>query len=184
METMKIKNGIFRALAAVSLTVISGCAVLVGQVEPPDEKATTYQYLDLSQENDWEKLDPPSSNGPEDKPRSDVVFQSKSTGAIISLNSVCRAFEETRSLQELSNLLVMSVSEPKNRMDEPTTFKGESALLTLLDGKLETQGVRIKTLVTKNKRCIFDFMYIASQRAFPKNEKTFESFLAAFKFEQ
>ena len=87
-------------VAGVLLTFGSACSTvgaLVGNEKPIDQKSETYGVLDLSKSNpDWSELDPKTvgdehANGGDTitSEISDVAFQSKSTAAIISLNSSC-----------------------------------------------------------------------------------------------
>ena len=77
-------------LGLFAITVHPGCSILVGNVRPIETKSNGYRYDDLSQASGWVKKSTKADDTHRSNELSDIVFQSQTTAAIISLNSACR----------------------------------------------------------------------------------------------
>ena len=115
----QLNRAIIMSCLFTTALVQSGCAILIGNVDPVAHRSGDYDVLMLSdKESNWNKLDPRQTLSPDEsglsedeaKTRtSDLTFQSRKTASIISLNSSCRDRVEgqKRSLREYTNLLLL-----------------------------------------------------------------------------
>lgn len=169
---------------AVSLTLLQGCGVLVGNVKPLSERSEGYKVEDLSQaDKNWVKIKSQDSNS-EDDPEtvsgvSDAAYQSKTTSSVISINSACRGEGDKQhtSLREFSNLLFLGMTEIKDREEIVKEIQGVPALQTTLKGNMNGQKVTVRAVVLRKKTCIYDLMYIAQPDKFSTQESVFSRFV-------
>lgn len=178
-------------LLPLTLLLLSGCGVLVGNVRPMDQKSESYGVDDLSEKNpDWTKLDPQSVNStpqgqdPETTSTevSDVTYQSKSTASIISLNSACRTGrDENKDLRTLTNVLLLGASDVTLRDEKPLTLQNTPALQTTLLGKINGERVMLRTVVLKRQACVYDMVYVARPSTFQLHEGDFDHFVASLR---
>lgn len=177
------------ALALLSLTS-AGCGILLGNVRPVDEKSESYGILDLSQDNkDWQKLDPADSNEgstreeTELKPTeiSDVAYQSKKTASIISLNSACRPNQEKQDLREATSLLLLGINDVTLREEKGLKVQKYPGLETTIQGRLNNEDMKLRTVVIQRENCIFDLMYIARPHHFEEQTQAFSKFVSSLR---
>jgi hypothetical protein len=180
-------------LALLQFTISqSGCSLFFGNVKPVEEKSESYGFLDLSKTNpDWVRLDPKtslevdetSSPSPESE-ISDVVFQSKNAASIISLNSACKSYKtsgETLPLKTLTNELLLGISEVSYRDETPLTMEGSPALQTTIQGKLNGENMKLRTVVLQKLNCVYDLMYVARPEHFNAGEPDFSRFVSSLR---
>jgi len=189
----------------------SGCslmrAVLPFDVGPVDDKSQVYGVLDLAREDpDWVKLDPKAVAG--DAPSkdaqktqsTDIAFQSKNTGSIITLNSSCRdtldsgGLIETADEVELRNLtrsLTMGFTDISLREEKQIQIQDLPALETTVVGQLpenpEKDPIKrvpmtLRAVVLRKGSCTYDLVYIARPKQFIKNEQSFTRFVNSLRF--
>ena len=173
------------------LILASGCGILVGNVRPVNEKSETYGVADLSQENkDWQKLDSASKGVDPTDPNvtstevADVAYQSKKTASIISINSACRpaqASAQNDNLHNDTNLLFLGFGEVTLREEKPMTLQNLPALQTTVQGKLNGEPMKVRTIVMRRSSCLYDLMYVATPVHFAENEAEFSHFIASLK---
>lgn len=170
----------------------SSCSVVVGNIKPVDQKSENYGVMDLSQINrDWNKLDPvqaAAEEGPREREVSstevsDVAYQSKSTASIISLDSACRESNglEGQDLQTLTNLLFLGMTDMTHREERGIEIQKTPALETTIQGKLNGEPMRFRTIVLRRDRCVYDLVYMARPKFFPRHEEDFARFVASLK---
>lgn len=175
-----------------SLGFLSSCA-LVGNVRPLAEKSETYAVRSPSEsDSEWITVTEPESLSPRQKDEdpedysnevSDLVFQSKKTGAIISLNSACRPKHKdlNAELSELTDLLFLSVTDVKKREQKSIEISGIPALETQIFGKMDGKDIRMNTVVLKKGECIYDMLYISRPKFYDNGKLTFGKFVSSFK---
>jgi hypothetical protein len=171
------------ALVLILGFLISGCGVLIGTVKPIDEKSENYSVMDLSRKNpDWQKI-ASQSDDQHDNESTDLAYQAKSTAAIISLNSACRARveNETKDLRQLTDLLLLGISDISLREEKPLMIDGIPALETTVLGKMSKKQMKIRTVVVKKSKCLYDLMYISRPDSFALQENDFAQFKASLK---
>jgi hypothetical protein len=157
----------------------TGCGVLVGNIKPVSEKSDDYQVKDLSrQDSDWVKL-PPQENSNE----SDVAYQSKSSGALISLNTSCRELNRTQSLQAVSDLLFLGISDIEEKKEKSLMIQDSPALETTVTGKLNQEPTKIRATVIKKDRCIYDVLYVTRPKSFSSKEGDYSAFVHSLRLE-
>lgn len=167
---------------------LSGCGILFGNVKPVTEKSSHYEVLDLhATQADWAKLDPneiPSGRGnPDDDGQSDIAYQSNRTASIISLNSACRDAlgDETKTLKDFTDLLLLGITDLSDREEKNTALNGNPGLETTLQGKLNGEPVKLRTVVTRKQRCVYDLMFISRPEHFNEQVADFDRFAHSFK---
>jgi hypothetical protein len=168
------------SILILSTLALSGCGVLVGNVRPVDEKSQTYGVADLSKANaDWMKLDAKMLGAEKNEDAattsteiSDVAFQSKGTASIISMNSACRKGNEyeNKGLRSLTEVLLLGASDVTQRDEENLTIQENPALQTTLEGKINGERVKIRTVVLKRGTCVYDLVYVARPDNFEAHE--------------
>lgn len=189
-----MKNYCRPFLLSIFLFSSLGCSLLLGNIKPVEEKAKNYQILDISKNNaDWVRLDSKliessknKTNRHSEAPESggaDITYQSSRSGSIISIDSACRSNSmkpQEVNLGQLTNQLLLGISNLRNKKEENLTIENETALQTTIEGEIEHQLMNLKTVVLKKNNCIYDFMYIARPENFKENEKDFSQFVYSF----
>lgn len=181
-------------LASLSLLLLSftGCGVLVGNVKPFDQKSEAYGVVDLSKNSpDWTRLDPKSignnpigeDSGTTSTEVADVAYQSKSTASIISLDSACGAgsANQERSLKSLTDTLLLGTSNVTLRDERPLRVEDTPALQTTIQGMIGGESVKLRTVVLKRQRCVYDLVYVARPDNFSLHESDFSHFVASLR---
>ncbi len=185
-----------RTIAVLCVILTGGCSslgLLVGNEDPVSKKANQYKYLDLAKTDgsNWKKLNPKqvtnrtNDHVPENE-ISDVVFQSKKTASIISLNSSCRNNRTNRekTLSELTNLLLLGIDQIKERNERTFKVGQIQALQTTVLGQMDQMPRKLRTVVLKTTGCIYDLMYFASPKNFHAESADFDRFVASIKIER
>jgi hypothetical protein len=181
----------FVVVSCLSLGVGTGCSLLVGNVKPVDEKSDSYGVADLSRESPdrWQRLSATAEGVDAKDPAisvaevPDVAFQSKATSSIISLNSACRSGGETeeRDLKGFTNLLFLGISDVSFREESELKLQRGPALETTIQGKLNGEPMKLRTVVLRRGDCLYDLMYVARPDQFPANETDFSHFIASLR---
>ncbi|HAR43354.1 MAG TPA: hypothetical protein DCS07_12115 [Bdellovibrionales bacterium] len=167
----------------------TACGVLLGNIKPVDERSDSYGVADLTKQSpDWTRMR--RSSGPAADANgtglSDVAFQSKKTGAVISLNSACRATTQTKEepLKELMNQLLLGINDVSFRADQDIEVQGIPALDTTIQGKMNSENVMLRSVVLRKNRCVYDLMYIARPETFAEYQETFSQFVASLRLKE
>ena len=186
---MPPRLSLFLAVPIFMLPLISGCSILIGNVKPVEEKSENYRVADLSRMNpDWTRLSGPATSEPESAAASndssaDLAYQSKQTSSIISLNSSCRPGkgDQSETLQEFSRLLFLGITEVSQKDERNAEVDHAPALQTTLEGKLNGESTKLRTVVVRKSGCVYDLMYIARPDRFPEREEDFTHFVSSLK---
>ncbi len=168
---------------------LCGCAVLVGNVKPVDQKSITYGVMDLSKEDpNWNSLLPVQtrSKGVTPSEVSDVAFQSKKTASTISLTSGCRAGNESPSkdLREFSQPLFSSLTKLRDRKENARLVQNVPALETTAHGVAEGQDLVIRTVVLRKKSCVYDLTLVSLARFFVAETEAFSKFVESLRLKE
>lgn len=172
-----------RTFLIAALIPLSGCGVLIGNTKPVETKADDYGITDLSaNDSKWIKL-PSNENDLQSTDISDTAFQARDTGAIISINSACRTQKSPGaiSLRESSQLLVMGMTDITYEERKDIAVQNRPALETTIEGKMNAQPTKIRTVVVQKNDCLFDLMYIARPEVFVRHEDEFRRFLLSLR---
>ncbi len=168
----------------ILLANVSGCSVLVGNVKPVDQKSETYRALNLAEGNpDWKKLELAPHDGDPTRATdsSDVAYQSTRTSSIISLNSVCRPGGNPDSLHDISRLLFLGITDVSLKDEKDLQLEGVPALQTTVQGRLNGEQVRLRSVVLRKEVCVYDLMYVARPDRFASQEPDFNRFVASLR---
>jgi hypothetical protein len=156
--------------------LFSSCALLF-----PDRTAPKSQsYLVTPPDAPWTKLNVNKDPNAIESMKADLAFENPETGAIISLNSLCRKYTDA-SLETLTNNLVRGIGGKKILEQKPVEIDGVPALDSLFSGEMEKVDLHIRTVVLIKDACTYDFIYVSIPKREANSAKTFETFLASFR---
>ncbi|MGE3261726.1 MAG: hypothetical protein AB7K68_08115 [Bacteriovoracia bacterium] len=158
--------------------LLSSCALLFPDRTAPKSR----DYTVTPPPSPWHKLataDDPSST---DAMKADVAYENPDSGAIISLNSICRKYSPS-SLEILTNNLVRGISNREVMKREEISLAGAPALDTTFSGLVDNVPLNIRTVVLIKNSCTYDFIYVTVPKREEKNGPAFDTFLASFKTE-
>lgn len=177
----------YLGLLIILLILQSGCSVLIGNVRPVDQKSTQYGILDLSKNSsDWKRMGVEEIKEDGSAPESgisDQSFQSKKTGATISINSTCKSYstENTRNLKTLTRELLLGISDIEYQKEESIDIPGGEALQTTVQGQINQEKVMIRTVVVLKNNCVYDLMYVSRPGKFKESEEDFSRFVSSLR---
>lgn len=195
MEGSTVNDSLpIRLAAAVIILALSGCSTLVGSVKPRDGKSRAYGILNLAKASPeaWRQLDD-SQLIPSDAQISqnteafsseitDLAFQSKKTGAIISMNTSCRdGRAEISDLRPFLNELLLGISDVTERTEVRTQLSGAPALEGRIAGNMADQATKIRAIVLSKEDCVYDLMYISRPNRFADHEADFDRFISSLR---
>jgi hypothetical protein len=158
------------------LLILSGCAVLFPDRSAP--KSSTYQIL--SPDAPWHRLDLARDSEAIDTIKADLAYENPETGAIISLNSLCRKYTDA-TLENLTNNLVRGINNREVLRQENAEVDGAKALDTLFKGQVDNVDLHIRTVVLIKDKCTYDFIYVSIPKKEKNSGQAFEKFLASFR---
>ncbi len=169
----------------------SSCSLIIGSVKPVEEKSRTYGILDLSKTDpNWTRLEQQNSAGQkgsnsagQESNISDIAFQSKKTASVISINTVCKSYENGQErnpdLKQLTMELLLGISNISLRNEENILVDNIPALKTTIQGWMNNEKVMLRTIVLKYSHCIYDLMYISRPERFAQEEENFSHFISS-----
>jgi hypothetical protein len=160
------------------LLLTSACAVLFPDRTAP--KSSDYQVA--TPNSPWHKLAVGKDGNSLDSMKADLAYENPDTGAIISLNSLCRKYTD-ESLEDLTNNLVRGIGKREELRRTETKIDGADALDTLFEGEVDNVRLNIRTVVLKKNDCTYDFIYVSIPRREGTSGQAFDSFLASFRTE-
>ena len=158
----------------VTTFVLMSCSLFFGSNDKIDLKSHNYQVLrlDLEKNSTWQLMQ-------NEKNESDIAFKQNKTGAIISLNSVCKKTQ--KSLKDLMGALLLDLNSTTQPQTQEVLIDGTQALAADVQTKT-SDGITIliRAIVLYKSGCTFDLLYIASQSVFKEQYASFERFLKGF----
>lgn len=158
--------------------IFSSCAVLFPDRTAP--KSSNYQVTTPGAP--WSKLAVGKDSNSLDSMKADLAYENPETGAIISLNSLCRKYTD-ESLEDLTNNLVRGIGKRQQLQRTERKIDGADALDTLFEGEVDNVRLNIRTVVLKKDDCTYDFIYVSIPRREGASGQAFDSFLASFRAE-
>jgi|GEM_PF-1244339 len=162
-------------LLIASLLPGFGCAVVF-----PDRTAPKDQgYRVNAPPSPWHKLAVGDDPNALDSMKADTAYENPDTGAIISLNSICRKYAKS-SLETLTDNLVRGVGDRKMTERKEITLDGEKALDSTFQGVVDGVFLQLRTVVMIKKDCTYDFIHVSIPKREPGNSRAFDDFLATF----
>lgn len=143
------------------------------------EDSPAWHYLNMRQPEPADQID----KNPSSEETGDVAFEHAKSGAIISVNSVCREYR-MESLEELTEDLFLGIQKRGPLISKNTEVDGAQALESTVHAAQKsdpTSEVRIRAVVLRKSGCTFDIMYIAKPAVFENLLPDFERFLKGFR---
>jgi hypothetical protein len=154
---------------------LSSCALLF-----PDRTAPKSQAYNVTPPPaPWHKLAVGDDPNATDAMKADMAYENPETGAIISLNSICRKYNKA-SLDTLTNNLVRGVGDRKLISRNEVNIDGGTALDTLFAGTVDGVFLHLRTVVLIKNECTYDFIHVSIPKREPENARSFEDFLSSF----
>jgi hypothetical protein len=161
-------------MAAIVL-LASSCAILF-----PDRTAPkSHAYNVTPPGAPWHKLAVGGDSNSTDAMRADLAYENPATGAIISLNSICRKYNKA-SLESLTNNLVRGVGERKEVARAERDIDGAKAMDSLFEGMVDGVLLHLRTIVLIKNDCTYDFIHVSIPNREPGSARDFDDFLASF----
>lgn len=166
-----------------SVMPFSGCSLFFGNIRPVEEKSKDYSIDDLAaNDSNWTVADYNTDNGGfnHESGRSDIAYQSKKTGAIISVSSACRKNppnDRISTLQILTQELLLGLSDITARQENEVVVSGAKGLETTVQGRMIHEEVKLRTIVVQIDHCLFDLMYVSRPSEFEKDLVSFTKFV-------
>ncbi len=167
----------FAALASTLVLLAGGssCALLFPDRTAPKDR----EYGVSPPPSPWSKLavgDDPSSV---DAMKADRAYENPETGAIISVNSICRKYNKS-SLETLTDNLVRGVGSRKLVKRKEIEIDGENALDSTFEGVVDGVFLNLRTVVLIKNDCTYDFIHVSIPKREKESGHAFEDFLASF----
>lgn len=154
---------------------LSSCALLFPDRTAP--KSLNYNVAPPSEP--WHRLES-TADSTNQSMRADLAYENPLTGAIISLNSLCRKYTDL-SLENLTLNLVRGIGNRQVIEKNNVKIDGADALDTLFSGVVDGVKLNIRTIVLMKNSCTYDFIFVSIPKREGDSKKAFESFLASFK---
>lgn len=157
----------------------SGCSILF-----PDASAPKSGHYTVTPPGEpWKSIPVSENTDVVDALKADLAYEDMRTGAIISLNSLCRKYANA-SLDELSRNLVLGIKDKSVISEREFEIDGVPAKDTVIRGEVENSKVQIRTVVLKKNFCTYDLIFVASPERVSMSERFFDEFVKSFKVEQ
>ncbi len=199
MRTTPFTPGSAKVLTLASIgalfALLMGCStgsILVGNVKPVDQKDRAhYSILDLGQNPKWKKLDTGATFSSDEMDAStdafsseaaDDAFQHVDTGAVISLNSTCRANrKEAKNLEPYLKELLLGFTHVVKTEDKKVTVAEHEAIQRTIQGTISGEKTKIRAIVLSREHCVYDLIYIARPDKFDLHVEDFTAFVSSLK---
>lgn len=156
--------------------VLSSCAVLFPDRTAPKSK----DYIVSTPDSPWHKLATSDDPNSTDAMKADMAYENPETGAIISLNSICRKYSPS-SLDVLTNNLVRGIGNREVVKRSEIKLADAPALDTVFSGLVDNVHLNIRTVVMVKNSCSYDFIYVTVPERDARNAGAFDRFLASFR---
>ncbi len=157
---------------------LAACAILF-----PDRTAPkSGEYKITAPDSPWEKVATGEEGAATDSLKADMAYENPETGAIISLNSICRKYTDS-TLQSLTNNLVRGIQNRRvidQKIVQIDSTPGED---TTFEGVVDNVKINLRTVVLKKDTCTYDFIYVVIPQRERNDRAEFEKFVASFQTE-
>jgi hypothetical protein len=158
-------------------TLASGCSMLFPDRSAPKSAQYSVNHL----KSPWDKI--AAGEDPEsiDALKADIAYENSQTGAIISLNSLCRKYSEM-SLKQLTVNLVRGIGGLELVSEQSRTINAFTALDSVYLGTVDGVKLQIRTVVIVADQCTYDFVHVIVPSHDSAESRTqFEDFLNSFR---
>jgi hypothetical protein len=116
--------------------------------------------------------------------RADLVLRHAGQDAGMLADATCRGRTPTRPLAALSRQLVFGLIDRAVLEEEPVAFAGREGVRTVVRGQRGGAPLRVETIVLKDERCVYDFLYVAPDERFETGRAEFRTFVESFTAER
>jgi hypothetical protein len=157
--------------------LICSCSVLVGQVKPLEEKSVNAPSPSHSLDGmGWRRIGNQDASE-QSSERPDEAWQSTTTAAVISLNSVCRrGAGGERDEKKVTKVLLSQWDNLRIEQQNPFTLRNLPALQTTARGKYLGRDRKFQVIVVKSPSCIYDLIYLSPVESFDQELSAFFRF--------
>lgn len=176
------------AVVFLSLSLQTGCSVsklLVGQVDPVDQKSSSIQIVAVETiDPHWKRVDisgnSSSTSGVNDMP--DRAWQSTKTASVISLNSACRQINDgaqnysEMEPKDITSDLLSQWRDLEDKQERQFLVSGFPAYETTAEGIYYRQKRKFQILIVKTPTCVYDLIFLAPPKNFAQDLVTFQKF--------
>lgn len=162
-------------LLSGALLLATSCAVFFSDRSAPKSS----EYKVAPPVAPWSKLAVGNDPNTIETMRADMAYENPKTGAIISLNSICRKYNKN-SLETLTENLVRGIGERKVLREAEVEVDGTKALDTLYEGTVDGVFLNIRTVVLIKSNCTYDFIHVSVPKREANGSRAFDDFLASF----
>ena len=111
--------------------------------------------------------------------KADVAFENPDTGAIISLNSICRKYNDL-SLETLTENLVRGIPDRKQIERKEILVDEAKALDTTFEGNVDGVSLNLRTVTLIKGECTYDFIHVTVPKRQKGRLEFFDTFLKSF----
>jgi hypothetical protein len=101
------------------------------------------------------------------------------TGGMLA-DATCEGRPPRRPLEVLTRHLLFGLADRSEVERREATVAGRPAVRSLLRGRLDGARVRVEAVVTKDERCVYDFLYVAPEAVFEAGRGDFGAFVESF----
>jgi hypothetical protein len=120
---------------------------------------------------------------PVDGSPADLELRRRGSPAGLAVNAVCDGTAPRRSAGVLARQLLIGLRDRRVIDRAEAEIAGRPAWRTTVEGRLEdsTTRMRIESLVTKDERCVYDFIHVAPPDVFAASGGDFARFVGSFR---
>lgn len=112
----------------------------------------------------------------------DLELRHRTERAAMLANADCEPAPARRPLDVLTRQLLLGLRDRVVVEDGEVSLGGRRAAHAVLEGRMgrDAEPMRIEAFVTKDARCVYDFLYVAPPAAFDALRPDFEGFVGTF----
>jgi hypothetical protein len=162
----------YLACALVVLHGLVGCRATVGQVVGQQFVSPTYAFVVPLPGDDWRAV----TGEPAVLTLTHTQFV-----AGISLSVTCDRDRDI-PLNILTRHLFFGFKDMQMLSQDTQILNGTPTLRTVARARLDTYDVQVESYVINHAGCVYDMVYFASPRDYPRGLATFEQMVAGFRF--
>ncbi|MFQ5520628.1 MAG: hypothetical protein ACE5FK_04460 [Candidatus Methylomirabilia bacterium] len=107
--------------------------------------------------------------------QADLELRDAASGAGILVHATCGGNPPRRSLPVLARHLSFGLEHRRLLEEAEVTVAGHPAVRVLLEGQLDGDLVKVEAYVLKGERCVYDLVYVAPPRGFPRRKPDFQA---------
>ena len=114
------------------------------------------------------------------EPRADLALKRGGPEGGMLVDATCDARSVERPLRLLSRYLVFGLVHRSVVEEAPVEIAGREGLRQVVRGQREGTDVEVEAVVLKDRRCVYDFLYVAPAPAFAEGRPAFRAFVESF----